>query len=125
MPVSSAPPAAEVCSSCGGFVEKLDGKTGWCEKCSSKQIKSFLLSNADHIEHYVLQGFSVQQALRRVALEVKPICAVCGKPMVRAKRTAIICRRTMRCRKVSRRYVYLYSEKGLTKAEALALALDS
>jgi hypothetical protein len=122
---SSVPVTAqEVCSSCGEFVTELDYKTGWCAGCAGKQVRSFLESNADHIEHYILQGLTVGQSISRVAMEVRPVCAVCGKPMQRAKRTAVICRRTPQCRKISRRYVYLHSEKGLSKAEALAKALD-
>jgi predicted amidophosphoribosyltransferase len=124
---SSAPVAAEseVCSNCGNFVPQLDTETGWCAGCAGKQVRSFLESNADHIEHYILQGLTVGQSISRVAMEIRPVCAVCGKPMQRAKRTAVICRRTAQCRKISRRYVYLHSEKGLSKAEALAKALDS
>jgi hypothetical protein len=116
-------PTAAVCSNCGEFVRQLDYQTGWCDDCAGIKRAAFLEANADHIEHYVLQGFPVTTAIKRVALEVKPVCAVCGKAMERAKRNAVICRRTEQCRKISRRYVYLYSEKGLSKAEALATVL--
>lgn len=123
----SVPLAAEVCPSCGEFVRKLDSQTGWCSDCTgdAQEVSNFLSVNADHIEHYILQGFTLKQAIKRVYVERRPICAVCSKPMPRTKSTAVICRRTKECRRVSRRYVYLYREKGLSKAEALAAALNN
>ena len=119
MTFSSTPPFAanEVCTNCGEFVEQLVEETGWCKDCSPKA------RNVEHIEHYKKEGLSLRKAIKRAATDVKPTCAVCGKPMNRAKRNAVICRRTVKCRQTARRYAYLYSEKGYTKAEALAEVL--
>lgn len=126
-PTTAKDDEAEVCPNCGEFGDLID-ETGWCIDCSGIQalrISAWLQVNADHIEYHISRGLSFRKAVLRVNADTRPTCAVCGKPMLRAKRNAIICRRSPECRKVSRRYVYLYSEKGLTKAEALVRALNT
>jgi len=54
----------------------------------------------------------------------RPKCAVCGQVIQRAKRNAIFCRQNKECRRMSRRYVYLYTEKHMSKVEALAIVLS-
>jgi hypothetical protein len=126
-----APPAylyeEEVCPSCGKFAV-LDEINGWCEECSPatlakavNRLESYLAKNADEIEHYVAQGLQVYQAIDRLhAPRSRPTCIVCGESIKRASRSSIFCRRTTACRKFARRYIYLYRDKGLSKAEALA-----
>ena len=116
----------ELCPCCGDFTSYLIEESGWCFKCtkaSDSRINLFLIANADHIEHYLAGGLSLREAIKRVATDVKPTCAICGKPMNRAKRNSVICRQTKKCRQVARRYAYLYSSKGFTKAEALVVVL--
>jgi hypothetical protein len=124
----AASPNFEVCPRCGDFTKYLMSETGWCKECtklSDSRISLFLVANADHIEHYLAEGLSLREAIKRVATDVKPTCVICGKPMSRAKRNAVICRRTERCRYTARRYAYLYSRKGYTKAEALVEVMGS
>jgi len=119
-----------VCPCCGGFIAgELNEETGWCDGCSTsvenqeKRITKWLEVNADHIEYHLSRGLSYRQAVLAVNGDTRPTCGICGKPMARAKRSAVICRRTSQCKRASRRYIYLYTEKGYSKAEALALVL--
>jgi hypothetical protein len=118
----------EICPSCGKWVSELSEETGFCGECSPKvvsQLESYLLANADEIEHYLLQGLSLNQAIDRLhANNGRPRCLVCGHTITRAKRTAVFCRRTKECRRYSRRYVYLYRELGMSKSQALAQVLE-
>lgn len=126
-----APPAylsnEEICPSCGKFAE-LDEYTGWCDECSpatlakaKNKLESYLARNANEIEHYMVQGLQAYQAIDKLhAPQSRPSCVVCGQVIKRASRSSIFCRRTSECRRLARRYVYLYQEKKLTKAEALA-----
>lgn len=117
----------EVCPYCGNLVDSLNETTGWCNNCTEigkTQAERFLETNADHIEHYVIQGYSVSQSIDLLRKEIKPTCASCGGFIERASRTAVFCRKRDRCRAASRRYVYLYTGKGLSKAEALAKVLE-
>jgi len=126
----------EVCTNCGNFVssDEIDELTGWCFDCSPNEVTQeikfnlelYLARNADHIEYLLLQGKSLWQALDALSTDgSRPICLVCGNVIKRSKRTAVFCRSTPLCRRYSRRYVYLYSEKKphLTKAEALATVM--
>jgi predicted amidophosphoribosyltransferase len=80
--------------------------------------------NSNALEHYMLHGYSVAAAVDRVYAENRPTCAVCGKPIKHASKSAVFCRRTPECRRYSRRYVYLYSRRGHTKVEALGIVLS-
>lgn len=139
--------ADEWCPSCGSPAFSLDEETGWCAKCTKVssttrcsscggynegtgwlcqhcKLEHFLSSNADRIEHHMNMGLSLSATLQRVRDEVRPTCIVCQKQIHHAKRGAIFCRRNEICRRYSRRYVYLYTERGNTKAEALAAILS-
>lgn len=123
----------EFCSSCGYFVDELDETTGWCYNCarldnndrtgsvlSVSKMELALRANADRVEFYIsTANASVSQALL-LAQQDGPTCIVCGNPMKHASRGALICRKNKECRRISRRYTYLYRERGLTKIEAIA-----
>lgn len=118
----------EFCPECGEFVLYLDRNTGWCTTCTAlinnntrTAIEAFLYANADHIEHYILRGKSFNQAIESLRDEIAKYrtCASCGALIKRGGPAAIFCRKTEACRKASRKYVYLYDRKGLTKSQAL------
>jgi len=124
-------PNSVVCPNCGDFVDYLIVKTGWCRICSYagsvlvNKLEQYLAANADEIEHYLLQGKSLNKAIDLVhSKNGRPHCLSCGRIMDRAPRNAVFCRATKQCRKFSRRYVYLYREKGMTKHAALAKVLE-
>jgi tRNA(Ile2) C34 agmatinyltransferase TiaS len=84
------------------------------------KLEMAFAANAEAIEVVVsTTNVSVWQALR-IAQSDRPRCIVCGEEMTRASRKSVICRRTQECRRISRRYVYLYTERNLTKTEALS-----
>lgn len=119
----------DVCPQCGKFVPTLDWDTGWCDECSQQAhsaVDKFLLVNADHIEHYMLKGESLYQAIDSLRSEVKQhkTCPCCGGFIKRGGRHSVFCRKTPQCRRLVRRYVYLYERKGYTKPEALAEVLQ-
>ena len=122
----SLPEQTSLCPSCGHYTDFLDEHTGWCSDCSSRtavnssKIELAFAANANAVEFYVSSiNVSVWQALA-LARQDRPRCIVCGREMRRAPRNAIFCRKTSECRRVSRRYVYLYTDKGLDKTQALA-----
>ena len=116
----------ELCPHCGEFVNRLMLDTGWCVSCSGYNVNTSLLveqwltTNANAVEHYLLQGNSLSKSIDLVAKGLKPVCVVCGTEMNNASRGSVFCRRNATCRKFARRYTYLYQDKGLTKAQALA-----
>src|SRR5215831_15719234 len=119
-------PLPHFCPNCGSYTDFLDDNTGWCAKCSSRtavsstKIELAFTANADAVEFYVsTTNVSVWQALT-LARQDRPRCIVCGRELHRAPRNAIFCRQTKECRRYSRRYVYLYTDKGLDKTQALA-----
>lgn len=121
-----------VCPNCGDFADErgMNEVTGWCYNCTPltevsterNSTERALHAHADAIEHFVSQGQTVWQALDSARMG-RPTCVVCGESIARAKRSAIFCRRTSECRRYSRKYVYLYRERGKSKAEALSLVL--
>lgn len=124
----------QVCPNCGDFVPTLGRLTGWCKECSKvldkntlTDIESFLLRNADHIEHFLLQGKSFNEAIDSLRHEIAMFrtCACCGGVIQRGSRNSVFCRKTQKCRATARKYVYLYDRKGLTKAEALSQVLET
>jgi tRNA(Ile2) C34 agmatinyltransferase TiaS len=121
----------EFCPNCGDWVDALIRATGWCRKCDAAndlltktQAERFLEANADHLEHYMLQGSSFDEALSKLRLDVRPICASCGAVIKRAGRNTVFCRKHERCRMAYRRYDYLYRRKGYSKAQALSQTLE-
>jgi hypothetical protein len=118
----------ELCPSCGDFVKELNPITGFCSDCSPQSVtlnaELWLATNGDAIEHYIAQGNDLSRAIDKVYNRVRPTCVVCAKPISHAPRTAIFCRRTKECRRYSRRYIYLYTKKGFSKTEALAIVLE-
>lgn len=119
----------EYCPNCGGWfvLEKFDSYTGWCNACAGvvkSQVELFLQRNADHIEHYLLEGLSLSVAISKVRADIRPICVVCGNEIKYASKQAVFCRVTENCRYYQRRYKYLYTSKGLTKPQALAQILQ-
>jgi hypothetical protein len=119
---------SEICPNCGEFVLELNPITGFCFECSpvvaSYSVSSWLATNGDALDHYIAQGNDLARAIDKVYNRVRPTCVVCAKPISHAPRTAIFCRRTRECRRYSRRYIYLYTRKGLSKTEALAIVLE-
>lgn|SRR5215471_4595663 len=121
------------CPSCGNLVTTLFDLTGWCGPCSKPstgvssttanytKTERALAKNADAIEHYLTNGSATTtwQALR-LARQDRAICVVCGESIPHASRNVVFCRRYAKCRRYSRRYVYLYTERNMTKAQALA-----
>jgi predicted amidophosphoribosyltransferase len=116
-----------VCPNCGKFYEG-ETDSGFCEECVPKlrdTVEGYLRLNADHLEYYISRGLSVWQAIDAISLgPARPICIVCGNRIKRGKRNAIFCRKYKSCRRYSRRYVYLYREKGMSKTDALAHILS-
>lgn len=116
----------ELCPNCGKWVAELT-ILGWCSQCSPElprdalqQVENFLAENADHLEYYTGQGLSTGEAIDALRSDVRPRCLCCGGVINRApRRNVLLCRKTRECRRLSRRYVYLYREKGFTKIEAL------
>ena len=115
-----------VCPNCGKFYEG-ETDSGFCEVCVPKlrdTVELYLRVNADHLEYHISHGLSLYQAIDEIqAVSVRPVCVVCGNRIKRGKRNAIFCRQYRNCRRYSRKYVYLYREKGLSKTEALAQVL--
>lgn len=116
------------CPNCGRWVDKLSEETGWCRDCTpvaEKELRNYLEANADEIEHYLLQGKSLSRAIDLVYRKNgRPHCISCGSVISRAPRNAVFCRARPECRRYSRRYVYLYQKKGMSKVEALAKVLE-
>lgn len=122
----------EYCPKCGNIVPTLNEYTGWCSWCSPTKtttaqqtnlanFEEFLTKHADEIEELIIQGFTFNQACKRIAQTgSKPRCVVCGRTIYRGRPNSIFCRRNLTCRHYSRRYVHLYTSKGLTKSEALS-----
>lgn len=125
-----------VCPSCGDYVRRLTKAYGWCFSCSSmeanitnaadreSQIEAFFKQYADNLEYHILNGNSLRDSVKLLKLERRILCQSCGAVMRGAPKNAIFCRKTAQCRKFSRRYVYYYDQKGLSKAEALAKVLE-
>jgi hypothetical protein len=119
-----------LCPNCGEFYleSEVNDLTGWCYQCSPDsavdsaffKLELYLAQNADAIEHYMAQGRSLWQALDFLPQSRRPLCLVCGNEIKGAKGSAVFCRKNPECRRYSRRYVYLYSERGRTKITALA-----
>lgn len=118
----------EFCTSCGNWVYQLNTITGFCDDCTNRlpgvNVEKWLAEHVEHIEHYERLGLSTYQAIVRVRADLKPICLSCGAVIKRAPRNAIFCRVNPVCRRYSRKYVYYYQEKEMSKAEALAKILN-
>jgi hypothetical protein len=82
------------------------------------------MKNADHVEYYTTQGCSLNRAILLVCDDVRPTCASCGEVIKGARRESVFCRQTYQCKRASRRYVYLYNQKGMSKSEALAQVIS-
>lgn len=118
----------EYCPNCGEWITptEFDLNTGWCNNCAGvvkSQLELFLQRNADHIEHYLLEGMSLKLALLKVRADIRPICVVCGNEIKYASKQAVFCTTTQACRYWQRRYKHLYTSKDLTKSQALAQIL--
>jgi hypothetical protein len=124
-PVSRDSALSLVCPNCGNYTDRpLNEETGWCVTCSPTATISnnYLANNADEIEHYMEQGHSLNRAIDLLHHENgRPHCLVCGDVIKRARRNAVFCRSKPQCRRYSRRYVYLYRERNLSKSEALSI----
>lgn len=134
-------PDNEVCPNCGELVAAIafNYDTGWCRVCSPitklevlatqfpattyQKVENYLAIHANQLENFTGQGKSIYQAIDAIT-SLPPVCISCGALMKYAPRTAIFCRRTKICKRLSRRYVYLYTKKGLTKSQALAIILE-
>jgi hypothetical protein len=134
----------EYCPNCGKDVAYLNDFTGWCADCTESEYGSdptivgssantsstaYLEANADTLEHYITTGqaSNVHQAIDILADPRnghRPTCVVCGSVIKHAPRTSVFCRKNKECRRMSRRYIYLYTEKGMTKAQAFATIMQ-
>ncbi len=137
----------ETCPNCGELAN-LTEKYGWCAECSrifvvnspvhgrgkstaaqliaartlvSNEIEIYLERHADEIEALIAQGNSFTQALKSLKKSQAPTCLSCAAVVARGPRNMMFCRG---CARYSRRYTYLYREKGFTKPEALAKVLS-
>ena len=120
---------SEVCPNCGNFVttSEISELTGWCKDCTPviySKLEDFLAINADHLEHYMLQGNSFTKSLKLLHNEVRATCASCGGFIVGGGRNSVFCAKKPKCRSAARRYKYLYTSKGLTKPQALSQILE-
>ena len=136
-----------MCPSCGAFVEELNEETGWCYVCSPPTLKCtrcgrevdasgrcqyckqerWLERNADALESFTAQGYSLAYASQRVRYDVRPNCIVCGVPIYRGPgNKALFCGRLRRCRKAKRRLRTLTDQlrKELPLEQARAAALE-
>jgi predicted amidophosphoribosyltransferase len=89
------------------------------------KLEIALNANAERVEYYITQGdgTTVKQALK-LAQQDRPTCIVCGNEMPHAGRKSMICRKQPECRRIYRRYRWLYAERGLSKTEAFAQILE-
>ena len=117
----------EWCPNCGEPTKKLNEYTGWCPNCSSDDpyvhVENYLARNADHIEHYIAKGFSLNQSLQLVRKDHKVSCVCCGQLMTNAPQNAVFCNRYEKCRKTRNRYQYLHKRKGIPKSQALTIVM--
>src|SRR5882762_7420599 len=124
-----ANPELEWCLNCANWVDELHPLTGWCNDCTEDspvgstvgiyvQLERYLRNNADHLEHYMLNGKSVYQAVRLVATEVRPSCLSCGDFIKRGPRNSIFCTKNEFCKRVRNRYQYLHKRKGIQRGKA-------
>ena len=114
-----------LCVNCGDWTKELNDQTGFCYSCSPvyevvNRVELQLAANADAVQHYLANTTNSVWAALKLAQSDRPICVVCGERIPRAPRISVFCRKHKECRRYSRRYVYLYTEKGMTKVEALA-----
>ena len=114
-----------LCVNCGSWAKELNPVTGFCFGCSPvyevvNRVELQLAANADAVQHYMNSVTNSVWVALKLAQSDRPICVVCGERIHRAPRTSVFCRKYKECRRYSRRYVYLYRERGMTKVEALA-----
>jgi hypothetical protein len=121
----------EFCPNCGNEVNELDDETGFCAECTPNprelysRVEQYLAANAEELEFYIYHGKSLYQAIDLLHDgNHRPKCLCCGAVIKRAKRTAVFCRQNKECRRYSRKYVYLYTERGLSKSQALAVIME-
>lgn len=95
-------------------------RSGTSDPIETSKMEIALRANAERVEFYVSSANTSVWAALRLAQQDGPTCIVCGNPMPHASRGALICRKTKECRRISRRYIYLYRERGLSKIEAIA-----
>lgn len=129
----SALPQDELCPNCGEFVSHLDRATGFCKSCTGggdsdsdyEKLESYLAANADHLEFFMMQGHALYRAIDLSYADNQKYrtCASCGGFIERGGPRSIFCRKNKRCRALVRRYEYLYTHKGMSKAQALAEVL--
>jgi hypothetical protein len=113
----------EICPNCGDSVDQLTDSTGWCKECTapyctkcgkelhdSKKLCGtcrhiqFLEQNADTLEIFTAQGYSLEQAKHKVSELNRPRCICCNEPIYHAKQGAYFCTRSSECRSAKRRY---------------------
>ena len=113
-----------LCTSCGNWTDAIDDATGWCLDCSpiaqQSQLEGWLKKYADELEYYMVHGNTLYEAIDKIHIDNATHCIVCGGLITRGRKPRVFCRKTSECRKMSRRYVYLYTDRGMSKAEALA-----
>src|SRR5262252_9418933 len=131
--MSAPSPISSLCPKCGNFAPTtyFDDFTGWCGTCSqpstgaSNKTEIAFAANANAIEFYLSNGSATTTwSALALARQDRAICVVCGVAIPHAPRNAVFCRRNAECRRYSRRYVYLYTERRLSKAQALAIIFD-
>lgn len=135
--------AFEVCPSCGEFTDMLNSATGFCLECSPRQCSrcesvisnghSFCIKcqrelwwerNADQIELYIYQGYSLRQARRLIVDENRAVCIACSEAIPgRNRETTLFCSRHKSCKTAKRRYLWKI-EKGVPKDIALEQVLE-
>lgn len=134
----------EVCPSCGDFVNSLNPSTGFCLDCSPKvcsrcggvpsighnvcikcQRQVWWDRNADALELYLSQGYSLSKARSRIEEDNRAICIACSQPIPgRSRQTTLFCTRTQRCKTAKRRYTWKI-EKGMAQDLALEAVVEA
>jgi DNA-directed RNA polymerase subunit M/transcription elongation factor TFIIS len=112
---------SELCPKCGNLVSELNELTGWCAPCSIHLVcpncgreykrgahclycSSVKVRYRDRIADLREEGHSASEALKIVRDEIRPLCAICGQPMTRARKESVICRQTAVCRKAYNKF---------------------
>lgn len=132
----------EVCPSCGDFVSELRSVTGWCDECSGTTDnvcidcgKSFendgnrkrcstcrhwnwIVRNADAIEEYIKQAYTLKESIAQVKEDNKPQCKNCGTTITKG----IFCMDKIECRRAYHRY-HSYRYFGQDEDTALRRAI--
>jgi hypothetical protein len=110
-------PDLKLCT-CGAFFKR----NAQADKCWPCRKEEWLEKHADEVEEYLLAGFSLESAKKKVADDIRPICHSCEEPIKGGGRDVLFCNKKPECIKASNSYSALKAT-GLTPDVALDIAL--